>query len=86
MGLTFGASLLAQGGAAPPDPATAATIYQLFRLTKPERLIDQMLQQYRAAFAQGFKQNFDKQVRDRGGDPINIKLLFRSSKTSYLGF
>jgi hypothetical protein len=42
-------------------------------MTKPDGMINQMLQQYKAAFGQGMEQSLNKQIAARGADPAKYQ-------------
>ncbi|MBV9937843.1 MAG: hypothetical protein JO150_05015, partial [Acidobacteriaceae bacterium] len=57
------------------DPKKAALIEELFRITKPETLIEQALGQYKAAFSQAATQGFNQEVR-KFDDPAKYQADF----------
>jgi hypothetical protein len=56
-------------GSAGPDPAKAPIIDELFRLTRPETMMQQFLAQYKAVFSNAAQTGFADQVRKLGDDP-----------------
>ena len=58
--------------AATVDPKKAAAIEEIFRLTKPETLIQGALEQYKAAFHQAATQGFTQETR-KFDDPVKYQ-------------
>ena len=74
----FGQSAPSPGrpAAAPAiDPKKAAEIEEIFRITKPEALLQQVLGQYKAAFSQAATQGFNQEVR-KFDDPAKYQADF----------
>ncbi len=61
----FGQSAAAPSKPASPavDPKKAAAIEEIFRITKPETMTQQMLDQYKMAFRQAAGQGFSQEIR-----------------------
>jgi uncharacterized protein len=58
-----------------PDPKKVPAIEEIFRLTKPELMISNMLNSYKAAFSQAAGQGYEQEVR-KFDDPAKYRADF----------
>ena len=66
------------------DPKKAALIDEIFQLTKPEAMMQQMLQQYKMAFSQAASQGFEQEVR-KFDDPAKYRPDFAKLQDRVFG-
>ncbi len=70
--------------AATVDPKKAPLIDEIFQLTKPEAMMQQMLAQYKMAFSQAASQGFEQEVR-KFDDPAKYRSDFTKLQDKVFG-
>ena len=66
------------------DPKKAPLIEEIFQLTKPDGMMQQMLVQYKAAFSQAASQGFEQEVR-KFDDPAKFRGDFTKLQDKVFG-
>ncbi len=66
------------------DPKKAPLIDEIFRLTKPEAMMQQMLARYKMAFSQAASQGFEQEVR-KFDDPAKYRPDFTKMQDKVFG-
>ena len=88
-GLILGAALVAGQQKAPtsggPDPAKVPVIEELFRITQPEKMMQQMLAQAKAAFSSAAQNGFSAEVKKMGDDPAKYQADLQKMENQIFG-
>jgi uncharacterized protein len=73
-------------GARSTDPAKAALIEEMMTLTRPDRMLAQFLQQYKAAFSRGLEESFRHELSKYNEDAAKYQPELHRFEDQMFGF